>query len=228
MKKAIIIFIPVLLVLLVIIYLFSVPKSENKVYEIAEKELDSYLESIKQEELKEELIGPKVLSEDDKSICLYWYNILSWRDTASIFIEVHKTLSSFSFRDNYFWPKVTMNYEWNYLMSGKRSDFQEVLPERYAEKPLIYTSFNLYHEQEKYYESSDVIIKPEILFHFLKQGYFEVLKKEKDYSIVAFYEPIGKIYREKDTLETMSAKVYVNDASEFLIIPYEAPKELWK
>jgi hypothetical protein len=123
-----------------------------------------------------------------------------------------------------------MNHQWGYLF-GAKSEFKNVLPIKYENKTLILSSLQLYPNQGKYYENSEVLISPDRLFYFLKKGYFSVLEKKEEYTVVAFYQPIGNIYviaqNKTDTINTMSAKVLINEVSEILIIPYNAPPELW-
>lgn len=180
--------------------------------------------------LRKQLKGPIILKENKYNEFM-WYRVLDWGDTAAIYIDVYKYPTSFSWRDDYFWPRITMNYQWGYLASGSISTFKDVLPIKYENRPLILSRLHLYPNQEKYYESSTVSISPDRLFYFLKEGYFEVLEKKENYTIVAFYQPIGNVYvrtqNKIDTTNTMSAKVLINEASEALIIPYNAPLELW-
>jgi hypothetical protein len=223
MKKLLQILTLLLLLGVVVVYLFLRPRSIKRMEETALFELEEILgKGYKAYNLK----GPLIDTTHNEYVSFQWYKILNWGDTASIYIDVFKRLSSFSWRDNYFWPRVTMNHQWSYL-AGSRSEFKDVLPIKTKNKTLILSSLQLYPNQEKYYENSEVLIRPERLFFYLKNGYFEVLEKRKEYTVATFYEPIGYIYQGNDTILTMAAKVYLNDAAQVLILPYNAPVELW-
>lgn len=180
--------------------------------------------------LRKQLKGPIILNKN-KFNEFMWYSVLDWGDTAAIYIDVYKYPASFSWRDNYFWPRITMNYQWGYLTSGPISTFKDVLPLKYENNTVILSSLQLLTNQEKYYESSEVSISPDRLFYFLKKGYFEIIEKKEDYTVVAFYQPIGNVYLKTqnkiDTINSMSAKVIINETFEVLIIPYNVPNELW-
>ena len=222
--------------MLLLIVLFVVMKSirtNNTLKNIASDELRNALNEefgqTQSDSILNQLTGPLIL-EQENYVEFKWFKVLEWGDTASIYIDVYRRPSSFSWRDNYFWPRVTMNYQWGYLF-GTKSEFKNVLPIKYENKTLILSSLQLYPNQGKYYENSEVLISPDRLFYFLKKGYFSVLEKKEEYTVVAFYQPIGNIYvktqNKTDTINTMSAKVIINEVSEILIIPYNAPPELW-
>ena len=66
------------------------------------------------------------------------------------------------------------------------------------------------------------------MFSFLKQGYYNVLQRYDDYTVVAFYEPIASITNNNKITKVMTAKVYFNDKNEVFIYPYDAPLDLWE
>lgn len=231
MKK--IFWISILLLLIVLLVVLKPIRTDNTLNNIASCELRNALNEefgqIQSDSILKQLTGPLILKQENY-VEFKWFKVLEWGDTASICIDVYRRPSSFSWRDNYFWPRVTMNHQWGYLF-GAKSEFINVLPIKYENKTLILSSLQLYPNQGKYYENSEVLISSDRLFYFLKKGYFSVLEKKEDYTVVAFYQPIGNVYKrtqnKTDTINTMSAKVLINEALEVLIIPYNAPPELW-
>ncbi|MDX9947000.1 MAG: hypothetical protein RBS38_06500 [Bacteroidales bacterium] len=231
MKK--IFWIAIMLLLILFFVVVKPIRTNNTLKNIASDELRNALyEEFGQphsDSILNQLTGPLIL-EQENYVEFKWFKVLEWGDTASIYIDVYRSPSSFSWRDNYFWQRVTMNHQWGYLF-GAKSEFKNVLPIKYENKTLILSSLQLYPNQWKYYENSEVLISPDRLFYFLKKGYFSVLEKKEEYTVVAFYQPIGNIYviaqNKTDTINTMSAKVLINEVSEILIIPHNAPPELW-
>ncbi|MBU1369580.1 MAG: hypothetical protein KJ578_03815 [Bacteroidetes bacterium] len=220
----------ILTVVVIIILLYSIVKPIRTpcvISNIAQREFQNIP---MYDSVRKQLKGPIILKKNKYSEFM-WYRVLDWGDTAAIYIDVYKYPTSFSWRDDYFWPRITMNYQWGYLASGSMSTFKDVLPLKYENNTMILSSLQLFPNQENYYESSEVSISPEGLFYFLKKGYFEVLEKKEDFTVVAFYQPIGNVYvrtqNKIDTVNTMTAKVLINEAFEVLIIPYNAPPELW-
>lgn len=213
----------------IIFFLFLNPRSNERMEKVAFNELENYLgEGF--DTTNYNVQGPIVNKTREGYTTFQWYKVLPWDDTASIFIDVSQSLTSLSWRDNYFFPRITMNYKWNYLL-GSTSKLEDVLPLKFDEKIYLNTQLKLYPNHERYFDSSELTIEPERLFFFLKEGCFRVLKKEDDYTIVEFYEPIGNVfYKNKNKIDTMSptgAMVFVNEAFEMLIVPYKIPDELW-
>jgi hypothetical protein len=227
MKKRIGIILTIVVIIILLYFIVKPIRTTGVLSNIAQREFQNIA---MYDSLRKQLIGPIILKKNTYNEFM-WYRVLDWGDTAAIYIDVYKYPTSFSWRDDYFWPRITMNYQWGYLTSGTISTFKDVLPLKYENKNLNLSSLQLYPNQEKYYESSEMLINPDRLFYFLKKGYFEVLEKKEDYTVVAFYQPIGNVYErtknKTDTINTMSAKVLINEASEVLIIPYNAPLELW-
>ncbi len=176
--------------------------------------------------------GPIVNNTKEGYTTFQWYKVLPWGDTASIFFGVSQSITPLSLSriGNYYWPRITMNYQWQYLM-GPISEFDDILPTKYNKGIFLDTQLKLYPNHDKYFDSSELTIAPERLFFFLKEGYFRILKKEDDYTVVEFYEPIGNVFykngNRQDTTFTLGAKVFVNEAFEMLIMPYKIPDELW-
>lgn len=175
------------------------------------------------------LKGPMVLEKNTHYKYKWFYN-LEWGDTAAIFIDVFKYPTSFSWRDRFFWPRVTMNYQWGYL-SGSKSETIDVLPKKYENNPEVLSGLSLVSNHGTVFDHSRLLIDPERLFYFLKEGYFEVLDKKDVYTIVGFYQTIGDIYvardNQVDTIKTRAAQITIDEGSGLLIIPYNAPPELW-
>jgi len=183
MKK---IFCIAIMILLIVLFVVMKPiRTKNTLKNIASDELRNALNEefgqTQSDSILNQLTGPLIL-EQENYVEFKWFKVLEWGDTASIFIEVYIRPSSLSWRDNYFWPRVTMNHQWGYLF-GTKSEFKNVLPIKYENKNLILSSLQLYPNQGKYYENSEVLISPDRLFYFLKKGYFSVLEKKEEYTV---------------------------------------------
>jgi len=229
MKRFITILLPIILVVLVA-FLFLRPRKEKRMEKIAYKELINYLgEGFDTTNYK--VIGPLMGTKNVEYNSYQWYKVLPWGDTASIYIDVFRRLNSFSWRDKYFWPRITMNYQWNYLM-GSISKLEEILPLRFKDKIYLHTQLRLYPNHETHTDSTELSISPERLFFFLEEGFFRVLDKKENYTVVEFFEPVGNIfYMNGDKVDTIffstGAKIFVNDYLEVLIEPYKIPEYLW-
>ncbi|MDO8897046.1 MAG: hypothetical protein Q7V19_05305, partial [Bacteroidales bacterium] len=104
-----------LIIILTVLYFFVKPVRTKKVLlNIAQNEFASIL---MYDSIRNQLNGPASLDRDD-FVEFKWYKVLEWDDTAAIYIDVFKHPTSLSWRDNFFWPRVTMNYQWSYLASG--------------------------------------------------------------------------------------------------------------
>jgi len=206
----------------VIIFLFLNPRSDERMEKIAYGELENYLGEGFDTVYK--IKGPIVNNSKEEYTTFQWYKVLSWGDTASVFVDVSQNLASFSWRDNYFFPRITMNYQWNYLI-GSISKLDTILPSKFDESIYLNIQLKLYPNHDKYFEGSELTIEPERLFFFLKEGYFRILNKKYDYTIIEFYEPIGNVFyrngNKQNATFTLGAKVFVNDAFEILIVPYK-------
>lgn len=226
MKKRTVILLTNVLIIILLCFIVKPIRTTSVLSNIAQREFQNIPVY---DSLRKQLKGPIILKKN-KYYEFMWYRVLDWGDTAAIFIDVYKYPTSFSWRDDYFWPRITMNYQWAYLTSGAISKFEDVLPPKYENLPLIMSSIKLSPNQEKYFESAELSIIPDRLFWFLKKGYFEVLEKKEDYTVVTFYQPIGNVYvrtpNKIDTINTMSAKLLINEAFEVLILPYNVPPEL--
>jgi len=202
-----------------IAFLVLKPRSENRMEKIAYKELINYLgEGF--DTTNYNVVGPLIDTKDVEYVSFQWYKVLPWGDTASIYIDVFKCINSFSWRDKYFWPRITMNYQWNYLQ-GPLSKLEDVLPLRFKDKIYLNTHLRLYPNHETNTDSTKLSISPDRIFFFLEEGFFRVLDKKENYTVVEFYEPIGSVVYmnggKLDTIPSLGAKVYVNDYLEVLI-----------
>ncbi|MCK9208523.1 MAG: hypothetical protein M0P66_15525 [Salinivirgaceae bacterium] len=177
--------------------------------------------------------GPCVGESTKTYISFFWFHELEWGDSAKIFVKVHKSLFTSAWRD-YRWPSITMNYQWTYLElnlgNHRLGHFKDVL----SQKNIVYPigDYSLLKNHPVNFDSSQLILVPERIFFFLKEGYFETLKKEENRTIVAFHEPIGKMNIKTslkiDTSLTSGAKIYINDSAQILIVPCRIPNNLWK
>lgn len=179
--------------------------------------------------LRMQLSGPKV-SDRGKYLEFEWYKILEWGDTAALHIAIYKWPCSFSWRDDFYWPRITMNYQWYYfLFPGGTSKFEDILPNQYKKKGIKFSDFILYHGQQKAIDDTiRFIVKQDRLFYFLQKGYFTIVEKNENFAIIDFYEPIVNIEHthKSDITTTISAKVFINDLLEVLIVPYDIPIDL--
>lgn len=182
------------------------------------------------ESLYEGIEGPIVIDRKER-VEYTWYKVLEWGDTASISSFVYKSfLNEFS---GIFRAKnpasVTADSKWYYVNVPEGiSKFEDILPEQYKKERIDFSRYKLYNKLSKISDSVNFIIIPDRLFYFLQKGYFTVEEKSDTYTIVDFYEPIANIIHKnkKDTITTMSAKVFVNDSLEVLIMPYDVSIEI--
>ncbi|MCE2972283.1 MAG: hypothetical protein LW852_02445 [Sediminibacterium sp.] len=178
--------------------------------------------------LRKHLIGPLITNKGEYYE-FKWYKLLEWGDTAAVHIDVYKKPSSFSWRDDFYWPRVTMNYQWYYFLFPQGiSKFADILPEQYKKEGIDSSKYKPYHGQSEIADSIHFTVIPDRLFYFLQKGYFTIVEKNDTYTIVDFYEPIANIVHKhkKDTITTMSAKVFMNDSMEVFMIPYDIPIEI--
>jgi len=162
----------------------------------------------------------------DKGVLIFpWICVLESGDTAMISIEVRKKVYPWEY-ENFV---VRKNKKWGYL-SDPESTFKQVLPNKYKNDYNYLENVSLYRYQNDLFvdvDSLKLIISPDKMYSFLKDGYFNVLLRENEYTVVAFYEPIAFIRKENKIIATKTAKIYFNENAEMLIIPYDAPRELW-
>jgi hypothetical protein len=178
--------------------------------------------------LRKQLIGP-VISDKGNYVEFEWYKLLEWGDTSAIYIDVYKKPTSFSWKDDFFWQKITMNYQWYYfLFPHGTSKFEDILPPQFKREEVDYSKYKPYYRQNEITDSIKFTVISDRLFFFLQKGYFTIVEKNDTFTIVDFYEPIANIVHKhkKDTITTMSAKVFVNDSMEVFIIPYDIPIEI--
>lgn len=228
MKRFIKIILPISIVIF-IAFVFLKPRSEKRMEKIAYKELANYLGE-RFDTTNYNLVGPLVNNKNTEYTSFQWYRVLPWGDTASIYIDVFKRINTFSWRDIYFWPRITMNYQWNYLM-GSPSKMEDILPLGLKDTTRLKHKISFSLKQDTLSDSTELLMPAKKLFYFLQNGFFNVLDKKENYTIVEFFEPIGNIHiingDKCDSLSTVGAKVYVNDHLEVSIEPYKVPDNLW-
>ena len=182
------------------------------------------------EPIYEGIEGPIIIDREER-VEYTWYKVLEWGDTASISSFVYKSfLNEFS---GIFRAKnpasVTADSQWYYVYVPEGiSKFEDILPEQYKKTGIGSSNFKSYHRQNEIADSINFTVLPERLFYFLLKGYFTVVEKNDDYTIVDFYEPIANIVHKltDETIPTISAKLFVNDSLEVLILPYDVPVEI--
>ena len=215
-----------IVIALIIIVLFIAIRpirTKSIIRSIAENE---FINELKKDSLRKQLYGP-IISEKEKYSEFKWYKVLEWGDTAAIYIDVYKNPFDNNW-GNFLFPRITMNYQWYYfLFPNGTSKFEDILPIQYEKRAIKSSDFKLYTKNE-IADSIRFIVKPDRLFYFLQKGYFSVIEKNENYTIVDYYEPIANVVHKhkNDVTSTMSAKVFVNDSLEVLIIPYDIPIEI--
>lgn len=231
MKKIISI---VILIILIVAIIYIKPIRTVKIMEeIAKDELrepplglftEAYYNAYKGQELD----GPLIIDKG-RHIEFQWYKVLKWGDTASVYANVYKYPNSFSWRDNFFWTNIGMNeYFYYYSFQNGTSKFEDILPSTHKKGVSDSLKYKPYYAQNKVADSISFIINIERLFYFLQKGYFIIIEKNDDYTVVDFYEPIANIIykHSNDTISTMSAKIFFNDSLEVFIIPQIAQEKV--
>ena len=175
--------------------------------------------------LRKQLVGP-VITEKDNYMEFKWYKVLDWGDTSAIHIDVYKRPTSFSWRDSFIWPRITMNHQWYYfLFPLGLSKFEDILPLEQKKTEIDLAKYKLTYNDSISSELINFAVLPDRLFYFLQKGHFNFVEQNDNCTIVDFYEPIANIANKdnKESIITTSAKVYVNDSFEILIMPYDMP-----
>ena len=224
------------LIILIILFAFIVkPIRTTRVMEGIAKDMLTeqgplQLFSDKDEPIYEGIEGPIVTYRKER-VEYTWYKVLEWGDTASISAFVYKNF--FNEFSRIFMaknpPSVTADIKWYYVYIPRGiSKFTDILPKQYANNAIDVTMFKFYQKQEDILGTVNFIVNPNRLFFFLQKGYFQIVEKNDDYTIVDFYEPIANIVRKhtNDTITTMSARVFIYDSLKVLIMPYDVPNEL--
>lgn len=201
---------------------FLWPRSTHKMSSIAKEELVA----IVPQPLINQLSGPLIRETDDHSEFV-WFKNLEWGDTSKIYIRVYKNF--YSCKEKSWWrsflcylePQVTMNYEWNYfIFEDGTGNFLEAFP---SGGKAIEVQSSLISNADSIRNGYELIVPSEQIVKFLENGYFEVLQKENDTTIISFYEPIANWYlnNRKDTIWVSTAKVISNDTTGITLVPYK-------
>jgi len=182
------------------------------------------------EPIYEGIEGPIVIDRQER-VEYTWYKVLEWGDSARISAFVYKNfLAEFSgiFRKKN--PiSVMADGKWYYVYVPEGiSKFVDILPDPQKSKVVDSSKYESYYRQNEIGDSIKFIVSPDRLFYFLQKGYFTILEKKEKYTIIDFYEPIANIVHKhrKERISTMSAKVFVNDSLEVLIMPYDVPNKI--
>lgn len=219
-----------MLFLLVIKPIRTTRVMENIAKEMLMEEGPLQLFSDNDEPIYEGIEGP-IITDMQEIVEYTWYKVLEWGDTASISAFVYSNyLNEFSgiFRVKNP-PSVAADVKWYYVYIPEGiSKFTDILPKKYDSCSIDVSVFEFNSKQERIADSIDFIIKPYRLFFFLQKGHFQIVEKNDDYTIVDFYEPIANIVNKPtdEPISTMSAKIFVNDSLELLIVPYDVPDEI--
>jgi hypothetical protein len=200
---------------------------ENIAKEMLMKEGPLKLFSNNYEPIYNGIEGPKVIDRQDR-IEYIWFKVLEWGDTASISAFVYKNflkeISGILRKKNP--PSVTADIKWYYVYMPKGiSEFKEILPKRFDRYVGDFSVFKICPSQKKIGDSINLIVDPNRLLFFLKKGHFQIVEKNDIYTIIDFYEPIANIVHRQtnNSISTMSAKVFINDSLEVLILPCVVP-----
>lgn len=192
-------------------------KAEKKFFSLMnEHNLSAHLNDFK---------GP-IISENInyKGLKFSWYKCLNYNDTVYVNISV----------PNYSFPlvndtRLTMSYDWKFLF-GPKSKFSELIDKGENDSWMI-NKLLFSNEQDKYYvneNSSYLKIEKNKLLYYLKNGYFDILKKYEDSTVVLFYKPIGDIiYSNNKKSFTLGASVTIDSMNQILIKPIDVPDSLW-
>jgi hypothetical protein len=232
-KKIIWIFIFTIFTILLVLILKPIRTTrimENIAKEMLIEEGPLKLFSDNGEPIYEEIKGP-IVTDRQERVEYTWYKVLQWGDTASISAFVYKNfMKEFSgiFRKKNP-PSVSADSKWYYVYVPEGiSKFADLLPQQHYKQERDFSKYKLYYSQKEMSDSINFIVRPTQLFYFLQKGYFTVVEKHDNYTVVDFYEPIAAIggSQANDPISTMSAKVYVNDSYEVLITPYVVPIQM--
>jgi len=240
MKKNLIIWIIILISFVVIFVLVFRPIRSLKTMELIAKDklmnepfflfTDTYVEDYKGIE------GP-IVTEMKERVKFTWYKVLDWGDTAKVSAYVYKFFlrdlngMGLLFKDRKEPPDISANYQWYYVYVGDRngkSSFADLIPDKYTVNSVNSLNYELSCKQNELEDLVFFIVNPNRLLFFLKKGYFFLMEKDYNYSIVDFYEPIAQKvdWQNNDTMSTMStmsAKVFFIDSLEVFIVPNFAP-----
>ena len=155
-----------------------------------------------------------------------WYSVLDWGDTAQVSAKVTEQ------SDLYYhllgqvespWL-VNANSGYSYFRSGKQSDLMDLLPPNHSRDV---GALRPYRDSD--YEIEGVtFLKPlDLLYRFLEEGYFVILGKNEEFTVVEFYDNIARIRENTEdstTLEIKVARVIVNAENQVMIVPFRIPQ----
>jgi len=202
----------------ILIIVFIIPRCNFVRTKIAYSELENSHDDSVLRILK----GPIVSEDNERNYTDYiWYYKLAWGDSAKIYFSFSNSV--FSNTIEYYIPKVTMNYQWYYLQfPNGTSKFYEIVSKCENFGMGDYNDFSIFQETN-YSDSIMKLLYPNRLLFYLKKGYFEIEKQEKDFSDIKFYEPYTYIFKRKDRIDTvyntMTAKVYIDSCKYIHISP---------
>jgi len=202
------------------------PRGYKRMEKIANNEFRFLLQRNELEDkLKDFKRVPLRETENREALIFPWMYFLETGDTAMVYIEVRKQVYPWENKES----DIYMNHKWRYLFKSERSIFN-ALPNKYKGDSLYSGHIASYMQNDEYFTDNDTLklhIPTKKLFSFLKEGYFNVLQRYDNYTVVAFYEPIASIISGNKNTPIKTAKIFFNDRNEVFIIPYDAPQELW-
>jgi hypothetical protein len=102
-------------IIVILIIVVKPIRTETMMRHIAESQLDDAMFAQfsvnSYERVMNDLSGPMINKKSDYYEYI-WYKKITPNDTAKIFIKVYRYPKSWSWRDNFYWTRTTMNYEW--------------------------------------------------------------------------------------------------------------------
>ena len=226
----------VFLILGVFLFKLIAPiRTESVMKELAEEELNCTLEEFyKGAHVKGRLQGP-IVRHINNGLCFQWFVPLEWGDSASFYIDVFKSPMQVGWR-KFLFRNTRMNYQTSYLQfPDGRSHFVDVLPHKWnSDTTLLSRLFLASVDSVTSSSSADVyhpFVSQETLFLFLQKGFFTVVERKPDYSVVEFFQPIGwkqrlgerKTDDYTDKISTERARVMIDDDYSVRIVPVDRP-----
>ncbi|GIW60937.1 MAG: hypothetical protein KatS3mg087_2003 [Patescibacteria group bacterium] len=229
-----------ILIFILFYFLFKVvgwfiPRSEEKMKELAYEEIEDYIKyDVKDETILKKLRGPlKNVKENKITFC--WYYVTEWGDTAEICARVYKTILSAreDYKDwlkisgTYSHPQISMNYEWYYLLFEDRGTSAPLNLNKNMKLILIRDSLECIGK----IETLELLKDTNIIYYILNKGYYITIKdyknyistKTKLYKDIKFYDLVFKVKYKSEKQKELSfstAKIFLKNDTVYLA-PYD-------
>lgn len=229
MKKGclrIISLIALVILILILISRISVSRSNEKLEQIAKA-----IYKHKKYDFKETdkwdmfILLPYVENKEKDGLIFTWIYILETGDTAKANIELSRKKRLLHDEEPL---SIYFNYKHSYIFKTDK-DLINLLPKKYKLDREYIDKLSLSVRQADFIDSTNnmnFIIPSERLYDYLNKGFYSVLARYENYTVIALYEPIA--YLPDEDYPTMIAKIIFNDSSEVFIYPYRATDEEWQ